>query len=206
MSNGPLPAVSTPTTLYCPTCGVPTPGDAQVCPQCGSTLPSMGLPIAPIPPAPPARAAVQSQNIYAGFWLRFVAAFLDGLLLQVVIMPIAFMVGLVVGVAGGAVSMPEPGTELVAGIGGMALGLVAGWLYSALMESSQKQATLGKMLLGIRVTDEQGQRISFARATGRHFAKLVSAITLFIGYIMAGFTAKKQALHDMMAGTLVVRK
>jgi uncharacterized RDD family membrane protein YckC len=88
----------------------------------------------------------------------------------------------------------------------MALGLIGGWLYEALMESSAKQATLGKMLLGLMVTDEAGNRISFARASGRHFAKYISSFTLFIGYIMAGFTAKKQALHDMIAGTLVVRK
>jgi uncharacterized RDD family membrane protein YckC len=73
------------------------------------------------------------------------------------------------------------------------------------MESSSKQATLGKMALALKVTDLQGRRISFARATGRHFAKIISGMILLIGYIMAGFTERKQALHDMIAGTLVIR-
>jgi uncharacterized RDD family membrane protein YckC len=74
------------------------------------------------------------------------------------------------------------------------------------MESSYLQATLGKMAIGIVVTDLEGKRISFARATGRHFAKIISGFILFIGYIMAGFTQKKQALHDLIADCLVVKK
>ncbi len=74
------------------------------------------------------------------------------------------------------------------------------------MESSSKQATLGKMALGIIVTDVNGERIGFGRATGRFFGKIVSGMIFYIGYIMAGFTDRKQALHDMMAGTLVVNK
>ena len=92
--------------------------------------------------------------------------------------------------------------------GGGVLALVtvgASWLYEALMESSAYQATLGKMILGMKVTDLYGNRISFARATGRLFAKIVSAMILGIGFIMVGFTERKQGLHDMMAGTLVRR-
>jgi uncharacterized RDD family membrane protein YckC len=86
------------------------------------------------------------------------------------------------------------------------LDIVVGWLYFALQESSAAQATLGKRLLGIRVTDTLGNRLTFGRATGRHFGKIVSGLILGIGYIMAGFTEKKQALHDIMAETLVTRK
>ena len=85
------------------------------------------------------------------------------------------------------------------------LSVVVGWLYYALMESSGMQATLGKKALGLIVTDESGQRISFARATGRYFAKIVSALILLIGFIMVAFTERKQGLHDKLAGTLVVR-
>jgi uncharacterized RDD family membrane protein YckC len=78
------------------------------------------------------------------------------------------------------------------------------WLYFTLQESSQRQATIGKMALGIVVTDLNGERIGFAKATGRYFAKILSAIILLIGFIMVAFTEKKQGLHDILAGTLVV--
>jgi uncharacterized RDD family membrane protein YckC len=98
----------------------------------------------------------------------------------------------------------------------MGLGLLGGgvtivllvfgsWLYEAFMESSSYQATLGKMILGMKVTDLSGNRISFGRATGRHFAKWISGMILCIGYIMVGFTERKQGLHDLLAGTLVRR-
>lgn len=80
------------------------------------------------------------------------------------------------------------------------------WLYFALMESSGRQATLGKMALGIVVTDLNGDKIGFGRATGRYFAKILSGLILFIGFIMVAFTQKKQGLHDMIAGTLVVKR
>jgi uncharacterized RDD family membrane protein YckC len=86
------------------------------------------------------------------------------------------------------------------------VGLVIDWLYFALFESSVWQATLGKKALGLEVTDMQGARINFARATGRFFAKFLSGIILLIGYFMIGFTQRKQGLHDMIAGTLVIRK
>jgi uncharacterized RDD family membrane protein YckC len=84
--------------------------------------------------------------------------------------------------------------------------LILQWLYYALMESSNKQATLGKLALGIVVTDLSGGRISFGRATGRYFGKIISGLILYIGFIMAGLTEKKQALHDIMASCLVVLK
>jgi uncharacterized RDD family membrane protein YckC len=88
----------------------------------------------------------------------------------------------------------------------LAITILAMWLYNALMESSAKQATLGKMALGIVVVDLGGKRISFARATGRFFSKFLISSILLIGYILAAFTEKKQALHDLIAGTLVVNR
>jgi len=81
-----------------------------------------------------------------------------------------------------------------------------GWLYYALMESSKNQGTLGKMALGLKVTDMEGNRVSFGRATGRYFGKIISGMIMMIGYILAGLTEKKQALHDIMASCLVVKK
>jgi len=129
---------------------------------------------------------------------------MDWLVVWVVVLPVAGVIGVGIGVAGGAVRMPGGGVNMVRGIVVETLFLCTAWIYEAAMESSSKQATLGKMALGLKVTDEQGRRISFARATARYFSKFISAI-LFIGYIMAGFTARKQALHDMIAGTLVTR-
>ena len=83
--------------------------------------------------------------------------------------------------------------------------IAASWLYEALMESSSYQSTLGKMIFGMKVTDLYGNRISFARATGRHFAKILSGMILCIGFIMVGLTERKQGLHDLLAGTLVRR-
>ncbi|HET6454033.1 MAG TPA: RDD family protein [Armatimonadota bacterium] len=83
--------------------------------------------------------------------------------------------------------------------------IAAIWLYCTLMESSSRQATLGKMALGIIVTDMNGHRVSWGRANARYWSHIVSNMILMIGYIMTGFTEKKQALHDMIAGTLVLK-
>ena len=142
---------------------------------------------------------------YGGFWIRFVAVVIDAIIINVVVWPVAAMLGLAIGLAGGAISMPTIGVHVVNLIVVWTLSGLASWLYEAMMESSAKQATLGKMALGLKVTDLEGRRISFARATGRHFSKMISGAILAIGFIMAGFTERKQALHDMIAGTLVRR-
>lgn len=152
---------------------------------------------------------------YAGFWLRFVAYIIDDFLLGFAgfIISIPFIGGIVFS-AIGIGENPENTENLVmglAGIFGSVVGLilvviVLSWLYFALMESSKTQATLGKMALGLKVTDLEGNPISFARATGRYFGKIISGMILYIGYILAGLTEKKQALHDIMATCLVIRK
>jgi len=134
-----------------------------------------------------------------------VAAIIDGILVELVVLPVGAVVGAMIGAAGYAVDMPGIGIRMVSFIIGGTVGVLANWIYEAAMESSSKQATVGKMALGLKVTDLEGRRLSFARATGRHFAKYVSNLTLLIGYIMAGFTQRKQALHDIIAGTVVQR-
>jgi uncharacterized RDD family membrane protein YckC len=79
------------------------------------------------------------------------------------------------------------------------------WLYYALQECSAAQATIGKRIMGLKVTDEFGRRISFARATGRFFAKYLSAALLWVGFIIVAFTRRRQGLHDLLSGCLVVR-
>lgn len=151
---------------------------------------------------------------YAGFWLRFVAAIIDSLVLQMaqffMVMPVLAMMGVIAST--GAMENDGELNPVFAMLYGTSVmmtimvGIVMQWLYYALMESSLKQATLGKLALGLAVTDMNGGRVSFARATGRYFGKIVSSLILCIGYIMAGFTAKKQALHDMMAECLVIKR
>ncbi len=84
--------------------------------------------------------------------------------------------------------------------------LVVGWLYSAILESSSRQGTLGKMALGIAAADTSGNRLSFGRATGRFFAKLLSGVTLFLGYLIAFASPERRTLHDLLAGTMVVKR
>jgi len=130
---------------------------------------------------------------YAGFWLRFVAIIIDG-----------FTLGLLTGVLA-FISFISNDIMISAIIA--IISALFGWLYFAILESSSKQGTLGKMALGLKVTDLDGNPISFGRASGRHFSKIITAIIPFaIGFMLAGWTAKKQAIHDMIAGCLVVKK
>ncbi len=129
---------------------------------------------------------------YAGFWKRFVAFFIDFF----VIWAIPFLLVLLNPTL---VNTENSGIDLI--------GTVMCWLYYAVMESSGYGATLGKMIMKIKVTNLNGEKISFGRATGRFFGKFIcSQLTLSIGFAMAGFTAKKQGLHDMMASCLVVNE
>ncbi|MFZ4412628.1 MAG: RDD family protein [Bacteroidales bacterium] len=151
---------------------------------------------------------------YAGFWLRFVAIIIDGIIIgiaqTILISPILALAGIsIFKFSTNSLSDVETIGAIGALVGILTLavlvGTVAKWLYFALMES-YRGATIGKMAMGIKVTDMEGNQINFLRATGRYFGKIVSGMILLIGYIMAGFTEKKQALHDIMANCLVVKK
>jgi len=149
---------------------------------------------------------------YAGFWWRFIAVIIDGIAVgiaqQIIIIPLLGVIGLSMFNAqqGGGLSDESILLMITSMIPIFGLSALISWLYYALMESSKLQGTLGKMALSIRVTDLNGERISFGRATGRYFGKIISAFIFYIGFIMAGFTEKKQALHDMMAGCLVIKQ
>jgi uncharacterized RDD family membrane protein YckC len=130
---------------------------------------------------------------YAGFWRRVAALLLDGLVVGIVTVPLTLALG-----------SDDPGSSTYSPAAS-SISTAITWLYYALMESSTKQATVGKMALGILVTDLEGRRIGFGKATGRYFAKILSALILGIGFLMVAFTQRKQGLHDILAGTLVVR-
>ena len=181
--------------MFCAHCGVALYDGAGFCSACGQPV-SAGEP-----------QTVARKVAYAGFWLRVMAWLVDSLVL---VIPTLLAAALVVAFLGLELPPPE---EMTFGkmppmrffIPMEATFLTVHWLYFALMESSSWQGTLGKRALSIGVSDLQGRRISFGRASGRFFGKAISGMTFLVGYAMAGFTARKQALHDILAECLVVK-
>ncbi len=189
---------------------------AQSCQNCGLTLSSS---LAPTQAAAPARAyapappvAYAPPSIYGGFWIRFLAHLIDHVILGAVAAPLFFITVLpsIIRIAQQAERDQEPSPELIIAIISsafvyIALAFVGQWLYEALLTSSSWQGTIGKKVLRLKVVDEAGNRIGFGRATGRFFAKILSSMFFCIGFIMIGFTERKTGLHDMLAGTRVLR-
>ena len=181
--------------------------------------PASSLTPAVVPPAPLATAtaaapaiayapqAVAARPHYGGFWIRLVAHVLDGIILGVLYVPlflIFFLPTLLKSI--NHINAEEPPVELFGALLLMVpLLWVMQWLYDALTTSSSWQGTVGKKVFRMKVTDEAGNRISFGRASGRFFGKLLSGMIMNIGFIMIAFTERKQGLHDLLAGTFVVR-
>lgn len=174
--------------MFCTKCGTNVDDTAQFCAACGQVFSSQGN-----------AGSIQSETVvtmaegtsYAGFWARFAAVFVDNLILMAITIPLWIIVAL------------RFSSETIALVGYL-LTFVISIAYFAFMESSEKSATWGKRWLGMKVLDDKGDRISFGRALARYFAHFFSYITLYIGFIMQPFTGKKQALHDLMSGTVVV--
>jgi uncharacterized RDD family membrane protein YckC len=212
--------------MHCSSCGAMVTDGAAFCGSCGRPIVGYSVRQTSTPPSYAGgggsvvpTTAQAGTRAYAGFWLRFVAYVIDGLIM-------AAVVGVVIAIAVGLLGIgffrnqfqgmdevadrtnpvfPAMIFVMIAAL--VVFTLVVSWLYHAGMESSEHQASLGKMALGLIVTDMEGRRISFGRASGRFFAKLITGLVPFyIGFIMAGFTEKKQALHDMIASCLVLRK
>lgn len=202
--------------MFCSNCGSELPEGSKFCGNCGTALSASLAQPAPSQPAsapassPRASSAaealfsgylpthIEAPDLYAGFWRRVVSYFIDGLILFV---PLVILIVLLVAAVSGSAGAQSGSSALV-----WPLALLGAWLYFALFERSHLQATPGKLALGLRVTNAEGERIGFGRATGRYFGKLLSGAILDIGYMMAGWTARKQSLHDLMAGCLVVRR
>ncbi|RID86535.1 RDD family protein [Peribacillus asahii] len=191
--------------MYCQKCGHEATG-GDFCQNCGTILNET------------------ERTKYAGFWIRLVASMIDGIIIGIPIFIIALMLGVFSLFSTGEISNFESSydsysgdeyyeqsmtefdvTMLIIQVVVWVLSIVIGILYYAGMHASKWQGTLGKMIVGIKVTDLNGQRISFLRALGRYFATILSSI-LYIGYIIAAFTEKKQSLHDFVAKTVVVYK
>jgi uncharacterized RDD family membrane protein YckC len=213
--------------VYCSKCGSAIAETVAVCPVCGQSQVAGYAPSAPplVRPAGPAEVTPHWQPApvvaYAGFWLRFVAALLDGLILGLPVLIIFVIIMLSTGFPGILHSLPRPPdppepNEIATALGAViipavfafiSIAIIGKWLYFALFESSSWQATPGKKVLNIFVTDINGTQVSFGRASGRYFSKFISSlIPLGIGYVLAGLTERKQALHDMIANTYVLRR
>jgi uncharacterized RDD family membrane protein YckC len=199
--------------LHCPKCGVEVADGADFCPSCGerqnrasAASSESGMAEGSGLNSARGQAPIAVRYIYAGFWRRAVAYILDAILLGFTIG--VLVLGPLMQHAGLSTNNPwvlfTDANRQVFAVN--LLVQMAFWPYWALMESSPWRATFGKKLLNLEVTDLSGKRLSFSRASGRYFAKIISGLTLMVGFLMAGFTARKQALHDMLASTLVVRK
>ena len=217
--------------MYCRKCGALNPDDGNYCGKCGGPLRDSAGSSQPIvkdpgseprnvparvrstlkspstPAVPPGHTRLTPppavRPYYAGFWKRFAAYFIDEIILTFIgvllILVLAAVMGLPMGIAGIDEDYIAPLISIYYGI----ISFLLNWLYFTVLESSGRQATLGKMVMGIVVTDMEGRRISFGRANGRFWSKILSGLFFSIGYIIAGFTERKQALHDLIAATLV---
>jgi uncharacterized RDD family membrane protein YckC len=180
--------------MFCTNCGVALYEGAAFCSACGQPVSTSGPTVAP------------RKVAYAGFWLRLVAVVIDSLVLVIPSFAILILAVAFLGFT------PPPPDAPIGTLPPMrvflpmeAMFLTVNWLYFALMESSRWQGTLGKRALGLGVSDTLGRRVSFGRASGRFFGKLLSGLTFLVGYVMAGFTEKKQALHDILSDCIVVK-
>ncbi len=207
--------------MFCSKCGAALAADSGFCQTCGTPVSravAAGVAGTAVSPHAGVGAIAYATNVtYAGFWLRFVAYLVDGLILGFAIMAFCIPFFFLMGGVPLLESLPRYGHErfepwqfagfLTIIFVLIGVSLLVKWLYFAYLESGEKQATWGKQALGIYVTDLAGNPISFGKASGRFFAKIITGLIPFaIGYIMAGFTERRQALHDMIASCLVLRR
>jgi len=137
-----------------------------------------------------------APQYFAGFDQRWLASVLDWFMVLLVIIFFGVIALL---------STSDKSTQIMIALSVLGIIPIVNFIYHVVMEASPKQATYGKQILKIKVTDLQGERIDVARSLGRNVAKILSVLTLFIGYLYSFFNSKQQCLHDVVAGTLVVK-
>jgi uncharacterized RDD family membrane protein YckC len=193
----------------CPTCGNVRLPDGRFCLFCGDLLSEPGSrgTVSSEPAKPPASSTPTEPPpaAYAGFWLRVWAGAIDAALEAGGALLLTFLVGLVLRRFEGVLGISLWAAQVATGMAFILILSIGAWLYSAFSESSSWRATVGKRLLGLQVVDAEGDRIGFGQATVRHFMKFLSLFFLTIGFMMAGWTKRRQALHDMPPDTLVIR-
>ncbi len=147
--------------------------------------------------------SVETPTACPGFWLRVAAALIDCAAMFIPLLLITFVVIFMIRLISASKGY-DSGLVILAVL--PLVIMLAVWFYFAVLESSPWQATLGKMAVGLRVSDIQGHRLTLGRSMGRNLAKCLSTLSVGIGYMMCGFTKKKQSLHDMIASCLVLRR
>lgn len=198
--------------MFCPKCGKETDASGKYCQWCGADIES--VPATPV--AIPEDDEAPEVGMYAGLGRRFIAFIVDIILIILIGSVVITFFSLVNGVkyayfmATGVhySALTETGSlDAAIGPAFAALGMliiVVPWLYFAGFESSRSQATPGKVLMHLIVTDLAGNKPTFARTTLRFFGKFISTLIVFIGFLMIAFTKKRQGLHDKIAGCLVL--
>ncbi len=151
-----------------------------------------------------------TERYYAGFWLRACAYAIDAVIVSIYVSVLVATLAFVTAALSDSLqSLGAVPASIASTMGALLIAFAfcfAPAIYFACFESSKFQGTPGKMLLGLQVVDLNGQRLTFWRSMGRQICKLASIVSLYIGFAMAGFTPQKQALHDMMTGSLVIKK
>lgn len=178
--------------MYCSNCGQKLNKDDKFCPNCGERI-NIKENSSLAKSMRDKKKKVSDHSNYAGFWIRFMAYFVDMAILSLMIFALFFLIGYFLGDIYNLKTFS------------LILGYIITLLYFGLMQSSTTKATLGKMLFGLQVTSEDSKQISPGQATARFFSRILSAVIFLIGYIMIAFTSKKQGLHDKIANTVVVR-
>ncbi len=195
----------------------------HVCASCGSTRQAYGrycLFCGDVLSEPTSKVVVSAESAtpsqapgnlssapieYGGFWRRTWAGTIDVALEATVALVVTYAVDKVLGRIGQALGYERWMSKMAAGFAYILVLSIGAWLYCAFSESSPRQATIGKRIMGLRVVNADGSRISFGEATVRHFMKFLSLFTAGVGFMMAGWTKRHQALHDIPCDCIVVR-
>jgi len=190
--------------VFCSQCGSQNEASAAFCQKCGASLAIPAAPPLVMTPAVPV-VVVATVSPYAGFWIRVLATIIDRLILGggLITQYIIYVLPAMIKASQGGFDEDRPHFVFAFAPIVWVIAFAVSWAYEAFLTSSEWQGTVGKRVLGLKVTDLNGNRISLARATGRFFAKLLSFAICYVGVIMVAFTERKQGLHDIIAGTLV---
>lgn len=182
--------------MFCAKCGTRVAPEAVQCTLCGTLLPGHDASELRTPDS----MLVLEPVRYGGFWRRFVALLLDTLVLYFPAATIRVLLGLPAVNLFNTINVDSSATMLAS-----SLELFIDWFYAVLFVTSPARATLGMMVMDLQLTGLAGERVSFARATGRYFAQFLTIATVGIGYVIQPFTSRRQTLHDMLSSTVVVR-